>query len=155
MKNLLFIFFIFFSISFVFPQTYHLNVNLKNGTTTTYEVANIVKIDFSDIMTRLEDAKKFASILKSFKLMQNYPNPFNPYTNIPYEIPKMGKVEVNIYDVNGRLIKNLVNENQQPGSYKIIWNGKNEKGIKVSSGLYIYQVKLERTTLSQKMVLLK
>ena len=154
MKKLLFIIFIFLSVSFGRTQTYYLNVNLKDGTKATYEVANISKIDFSGI-TGLEDTEKLQNIVKSFKLMQNYPNPFNPSTTIQYEIPKTGKVEVSIFDINGRLIKNVVNQTQQAGSRRVVWNGQNKSGVKVASGLYVYTVKFENTILSKKMILLK
>ena len=154
MKKLLFIIFIFLSVSFGRTQTYYLNVNLKDGTKATYEVANISKIDFSGI-TGLEDTEKLQNIVKSFKLMQNYPNPFNPSTTIQYEIPKTGKVEVSIFDINGRLIKNVVNQTQQAGSRRVVWNGQNKSGVQVASGLYVYTVKFENTILSKKMILLK
>ena len=154
MKKLLIFFSIFLSISLGRTQTYYLNVNLKDGTKVIYEVANISKIDFSEI-TSLEDADKLSHIVKSFKLMQNYPNPFNPSTTIQYEIPKAGKVEVQIFDITGRLVKNIVSKNQQAGTHKAVWNGKNESGQKVASGFYAYTIKFENAVLSKKMIHLK
>lgn len=154
MKKLLFLLSIFLSSSFVFSQSYYLNVNLKDGTKVTYQVSDISKIDFSDI-TSLEDAKQLAYLAKSFKLLQNYPNPFNPKTTIQYEIPNAGKVEVQIFDITGRLIKTIVSNNQQAGIHKTIWNGENEFGQKIASGFYAYTIKFENTILSKKMILLK
>jgi hypothetical protein len=154
MKRFLFLFSIFLSFSFVFSQTYYLNVNLKDGTKATYEIADIIKIDFSEI-TNVEDLDKLSHIVKSFKLMQNYPNPFNPSTTIQYEIPKKGKVEIQIFDITGRFVKNIVSQNQPSGTHKTVWNGNNESGQEVASGFYVYTVKFENTLLSKKMILLK
>jgi hypothetical protein len=129
-------------------------VNLKDGTKVTYLVSDVSKIDFSEI-TSLEDAEKFSHIVKSFKLLQNYPNPFNPNTTIQYEIPDAGKVEVQIFDITGRLIKTIVSKNQQAGTYKTVWDGNNKSGQKVASGFYAYTIKFENTILSKKMILLK
>jgi rhamnogalacturonan endolyase len=66
-----------------------------------------------------------------FKLYQNYPNPFNPHTTIAFDLPNAVNVTISIYDVSGRLVSNLVNENYQAGSYKITFDGSN-----LASGLY-------------------
>lgn len=154
MKNLAFFIFILLSASFVFSQTYYLNINLKDGTTVSYEVEEVQKIDFSEL-TSLEDMTKMQAIVKAFKLRQNYPNPFNPSTTIMYEIPKQGKVEVSIFDMNGKLIKNMVNRYQTAGSHQIVWQGLNQTGQKVASGFYIYTVKFDNTLSSKKMLLIK
>ena len=154
MKNLAFFMFILLSASFVFSQTYYLNINLKDGTTVSYEVEEVQKIDFSEL-TGLEDMKKMQAIVKAFKLRQNYPNPFNPSTTLMYEIPKRGKVEVNIFDMNGKLIKNMIEREQAAGSHQIVWKGLNQSGQKVASGFYIYTVKFDNTLSSKKMLLIK
>jgi len=154
MKRILILFSIYMTFSIGFSQTYYLNVNLKDGTKVTYQVSDVSKIDFGEI-TSLEDAEKLTRIVKSFKLMQNYPNPFNPSTTIQYEIPKAGKVEVQIFDIGGQLIKNIYSETQKAGSQKVVWNGQNNSGARVASGLYIYTVKFENSVFSKKMILLK
>lgn len=154
MKKLFLFVFIFSSISFVFSQTYYLNINLKDGTKVRYEVEDINKIDFSDI-TGIENAEKMQAIIKSFKLRQNYPNPFNPSTTIEYELPKTGKVEVSIFDMNGRLVKNIVNQSQPAGSHKVVWNGQSRSGQKVASGFYVYMVKFGKSVSAKKMLFIK
>ena len=145
---------LFANLSMVLSQTYYLNVNFKDGTTVRYEIADIDKIDFENV-TRLADAQKLHNVIKSFTLLQNFPNPFNPSTTIRYELQKKGMVEVNIYDVNGRLVNQLVKQNQSVGMHTVVWNGKNLFGDKVASGLYIYAVKFENTLYTKKMILLK
>jgi len=138
----------------VYPQVYNMNVNLADGTQRKYDLTEIGKIDFSGI-TSIEDGQKISSIINSFKLLQNYPNPFNPSTSIEYEIPKSGYVEISIYDLNGRLVKELFQNNQEQGKYKIIWNGVDKANQRVTSGFYIYSIRFDNTILSKKMILIK
>lgn len=154
MKILKYLFFILLNISVIYPEIYNLNVNLKDGTKVIYNVTEISRIDFSGI-TSIEDGQRISNIIKSFKLLQNYPNPFNPSTSIEYEIPKSGGVEISIYDLNGRLVKTLVQENQQQGRHQVIWDGLDKSNQKVVSSFYIYSIKFDNTTLSKKMVLIK
>ena len=91
----------------------------------------------------------------SFQVYQNYPNPFNPTTSLSYQLPDDGKVEVIIYDMMGKLIKNLANEKQSSGQNSIIWNATNNSGNQVSAGLYIYTVKTSNHKQSKKMLLVK
>lgn len=90
-----------------------------------------------------------------FALYQNYPNPLNPETNIKYQIPESGNVELKIFNISGQEIKNLRNENQQAGSYEVHWDGRDHNGQRVSSGIYIYQIKFNNLTQSKKLSVLK
>ena len=75
-------------------------------------------------------------IPSKFRLNQNYPNPFNPSTRISYQIDKTENVKLLIFDINGRLVKELINKEEYVGKYTITWNGKNNSGEKVASGIY-------------------
>jgi FlgD Ig-like domain len=154
MKVILYLLFLLAFISLVYPQSYYLHVNLSNGTRVTYQVAEIRKIDFSNI-TGIEEARKVSLVIQSFRLMQNYPNPFNPSTTIEYEIPQAGEVEVRIFDLNGRLVKTIEKKAQASGTYQVRWDGKNEEGLRVASGLYLYSVQYENAIYSKKMILIK
>lgn len=90
-----------------------------------------------------------------FLLMQNYPNPFNPETTIHYKIPKTSHVRMSIYNILGQELKVLVNEKQMSGEKSVIWNGRDNSGKEVSSGVYIYRFQTENHTYSRKMVLLR
>lgn len=94
--------------------------------------------------------EKIDGIPTSFELSQNYPNPFNPETTINYSINKASNVKLNIYDVLGRLVKELVNENQLPGKYSVKFDGNN-----LSSGVYFYSINSGSTILTKKMLLIK
>lgn len=154
MKGFKYLFFIILNISIAYPQVYNLNVNLNDGTRVIYDLTEIKRIDFSGI-TSIEDGQRISNIIKSFTLSQNYPNPFNPSTSIEYEIPKSGGVKISIYDLNGHLVKTLVQENQQQGKHQVVWDGLDRSNQKVVSGFYIYSIKFDNATLSKKMILIK
>jgi hypothetical protein len=91
-------------------------------------------------------------------LLNNYPNPFNPYTIISFSVPydlTNSFVELKIYDINGRLINTLVSENLPAGNYLTRWEGDNSNGSKVSSGVYIYSIRVGDRAVNKKMTLLK
>ena len=89
-----------------------------------------------------------------FVLEQNYPNPFNSITTISYTLANAGTVTIEIYDVLGKKIRTLFHNKQISGHYSVNWNGKNELGNKVSSGVYFYKIKSETFKETKKMVLL-
>jgi hypothetical protein len=91
----------------------------------------------------------------SHNLFQNYPNPFNPSTIISYSIPNVSFVSLKIYDILGREVKTLVNSEQNTGIYNIQWNGDNNYGSKVSSGIYLYKIEAGNFMMTKKMILLK
>jgi FlgD Ig-like domain len=90
-----------------------------------------------------------------YNISQNYPNPFNPTTTISYQLPTVNDVEVSIYDISGRKIKQWSYQNQIAGAYEITWNGKDMHGNPVPSGVYIYRMVVGEFVESKKMVLLK
>jgi hypothetical protein len=92
---------------------------------------------------------------KRYYLAQNYPNPFNPSTTISYSIPKTSRVIVKIYNILGEEIASLINTTKKPGIHKIEWNGLNNKGEQINSGIYIYQLKVDQKILHKKLILLK
>ena len=94
-------------------------------------------------------------IPEKFEVTQNYPNPFNPSTSIRYSIPTAENVEIIVYDVNGKKISELANNYLNPGTYSITWNGKNDSGINVASGIYYCKIKAGSYTKTNKMILLK
>ncbi len=88
-------------------------------------------------------------------LNQNYPNPFNSSTNIFYSISSGNQLKLNIYDVNGSKIIELSNNYKSAGTYSIGWDGKNERGIKVSAGIYLYSIDVGEFRQNKKMIFLK
>ncbi|MCL5029845.1 MAG: T9SS type A sorting domain-containing protein [Bacteroidetes bacterium] len=94
-------------------------------------------------------------IPKTFKLYQNYPNPFNPSTTIKYELPKPDEVKLIIYDISGKKVTTLANNFQSAGTYSVTWNGKNDFGKDVSSGVYFYSFETSNFSQVNKMLKLK
>jgi len=90
-----------------------------------------------------------ALVPDEYSLNQNYPNPFNGSTTITYDMPENQMIMIRIFDVRGRLIRTLVNEDQNAGFKSVVWDGKNENGEKVSSGVYFYQMHASSSASSQ------
>ncbi|MFC1527967.1 T9SS type A sorting domain-containing protein [Candidatus Neomarinimicrobiota bacterium] len=90
-----------------------------------------------------------------FSLSQNYPNPFNSTTSIIYKLPKVSKVVLTIYDIRGRKVRELINIKESAGYNSIVWDGLDDHGKLVSSGVYIYNLKAGEFSRSQKMLLLR
>ena len=90
------------------------------------------------IVTSVEEIK--TTIPDKFELSQNYPNPFNPSTKFRYALPEGKNVKVTIFDLNGRRVTELVNNYQNAATYEVTWNGKNDSGVQVASGTYIYRI---------------
>lgn len=103
------------------------------------------------------EVKTFAdgSLPARYELQQNYPNPFNPSTIIRYDLPKAAQVVLRIYDLAGHEIRTLVNSKQAAGRKFSHWNGQNDRGQPVSSGVYIYQLQAGDYVVSKKMLLVK
>ena len=96
-----------------------------------------------------------ANIPNSYDLSQNYPNPFNPSTKISYQLGRGEFVKLSIFDLNGNLIKNILNNKVNAGRGHVYWDGKNELGQNVSGGIYLYTIETPSFLKTKKMVLLK
>ncbi len=114
---------------------------------------NYTEIIYSDIVT--SSSEEVTLIPIDFILYQNYPNPFNPSTTIQYELPAYTNVQLKIYDILGNEVRALVNESQQPGRKIYQWDGKDDSGRVVSSGVYFYQLRTKEFLQTKKLMLLK
>jgi hypothetical protein len=90
-----------------------------------------------------------------FALRQNYPNPFNPITTLRYDLPEQTHVNITVYDMLGRKVRTILNQQQDPGYKSIIWDATNDYGKPVSAGIYLYQIQAGKYISTKKMVLLK
>jgi len=88
-----------------------------------------------------------------FALQQNFPNPFNPETTIQYQLARRAPVLLEIFNILGQRVATLVNEVQKAGKYSLVWNGRDQHGNRVASGLYIYRLKADTFVETRKMVL--
>ena len=94
------------------------------------------------------------------QLLPNYPNPFNPETWIPYHLANAGDVVITIYDMRGTVVRRLDLGHQREGYYAsqsraVYWDGRNDMGESVTSGMYFYQLQADNISLLRKMVILK
>ena len=105
----------------------------------------------------------FSYVPEDFSLFQNYPNPFNPVTTLRYDLPENSHVNIMIYDIMGREVRSLVNNQQNAGFKSVLWDATNESGQPVSAGMYLYRISAGDPSTSsghsfhsvKKMVLLK
>jgi hypothetical protein len=103
----------------------------------------------------VEDEDEITQHPSEFELHQNYPNPFNPETRIEYALKKTGHVALRIYNILGEKVKTLLDQDQPAGLYRIDWDGKNDNGKFVSSGLYLYKLEVNGFSQAKRMLLLK
>jgi hypothetical protein len=96
-----------------------------------------------------------ATPASAFTLRQNYPNPFNPRTTIRFTLPSKTRASLRVYDVSGRLVKTLVVGDLKSGPYAFDWDGTDNRGGRVASGVYFYRLKTNERSATRKMVLLR
>jgi len=117
------------------------------------EVATFLQEAAYETVTDIE--REPVNIPLSFELYQNYPNPFNANTIIKYDLQNDAEVVLKIYDILGREVKTLVNGDQTSGSKSVVWDGKDNNGRGVSSGVYFYRIQADNTADCKRLVLLK
>ena len=125
----------------------------ENTGTVTIQLDSIQQISFQSLVTGV--TKQGSTLPKQFAVSQNYPNPFNPSTIINYALPKSSLVTIKIYNVLGQEVKTLVSSELQAGNYSVHWNGDNNIGHSVASGIYIYRVVAGQNVKTMKMIYLK
>ena len=103
----------------------------------------------SNTVTILDDLS-LTNMPTEVSLSPAYPNPFNPSTSLSYTVPQDGNITLSVYDINGRLVENLVNSYQEAGSYNAVWNASN-----ISSGVYFVRLSASSEILTQKVMLIK
>lgn len=96
-----------------------------------------------------------SAVPTEYAMKQNTPNPFNPSTKISYALPEASQVRLVVFNVLGQQVTELVNGTQEAGEYEIIWDGKDQYGASVASGVYFYKISANRYSDTKKMMLLK
>jgi hypothetical protein len=129
-----------------------MTVSKKGDTKDVYALNEVKKVTFTDVqcITGIKDNL----IIKTFNKFKNYPNPFSNATTIELQLNKPASTVIDIYNMQGMLVKELLNSNLSTGIHKINWNGQNSSGNRVTSGLYFYQVKVNNEIYSNKMFLI-
>jgi len=138
----------------------------------TDDKGNVFELSGNDVVEISGDVENMelrkstsVNIPTEFTLSQNYPNPFNPTTTISFSIPvetfdsnvsrRSGGTSLHVYDLTGRLVKTLLNDNIEPGYHSVVWSGTDTHGQSVASGMYLYQLKTDNNIITKKLVLLK
>lgn len=108
-----------------------------------------------DLTTPTSVESRDQGIPRTFALEHNYPNPFNPETTIRYQVAQTANVQIKIYNLMGQVVKTLVDKKQNPGNYKVVWQGDNDQGHSVSSGVYFLKMKAGGFNQTRKMALIR
>ncbi|MDZ7363200.1 MAG: T9SS type A sorting domain-containing protein [candidate division KSB1 bacterium] len=139
-----------------FHGTAHLFVKAGNGKAAAYDTI-AVRVEMpNDILAAIEEQNSKEQIPSDFVLQQNYPNPFNPTTQIRYELPRAVHVSVIIYNSLGREIRRLVDRVQPAGYHHVTWNGRDQRGKPVPSGIYHYRLQVgDEVVATRKMLMAK
>jgi len=115
-----------------------------------------IYLSYTDLTSvGIESPLILSSILRTFHLFKNYPNPFNTQTIITYHLPREQHVSLKVYDVTGRLVTTLVNTDQKPNTYSVRWDGTDEAGRQMASGIYLCQMETKEFRQSIKIILLR
>jgi len=127
----------------VFPVEAH----FSTGPAPKYQSNRLMVLTTLKMLPETDQTANTSTALPtSFKLLQNYPNPFNPETAIEYQLPREALVNFKIYDLNGQEVCCLDNGIKSPGCYMIRWNGRDQEGLVVGSGMYFYFIEMKTTT---------
>jgi hypothetical protein len=124
---------------------------------TDFQITDGILVDLDgkvDMVTSVEIGN-LKPMPKTYALDQNMPNPFNPTTTISYQLPESGPVQIVIYNLLGQKIRTLVNDRMDAGFYTVGWDGADETGRQVASGVYIYRMQSAAFSQTQRMMLLK
>lgn len=111
--------------------------------------------DFAVVEGDITRVKDNRGVPLTYALDQNYPNPFNPETRITYALPKSARVTIEIFNTLGQKVRTLVDVDKPAGSYEIVWDGRNDHGQRVVSGIYFYQLRTAEAKLTRRMLLVR
>ncbi|OGC86718.1 MAG: hypothetical protein A2142_01940 [candidate division Zixibacteria bacterium RBG_16_48_11] len=126
-------------------------VGKQEGITLVTPAAKEIGYEFTD-QSRIEGK---GTLPQTYGLFQNFPNPFNATTQIRYALPEPAEVRLEVFNILGQKVKTLVNEFQTAGNKQVVWEGRNENGDVVSSGVYFYRINAGKYNQVMKMSLLK
>jgi hypothetical protein len=127
-------------------------IQIIKKSTVSYDIK--VVIGELDYVQKMSD-EILENIPSDFSLSQNYPNPFNPVTKLDYNLPLRSSVNISIYNVLGQEIKTLVNGVKEYGYHSVTWNGRDDLGREMSSGVYFVRITSQGFTKTRKMLLVK
>jgi len=119
------------------------------------EVSDLLNFILSDVFDEPVSAEYYETLKSSISLDQNFPNPFNPKTKISFSLPVEQKIELNIFNTKGQMVRQLASEQFLAGQHSVVWNGKDDNNKTVSSGIYFYKINAGEFQATRKMLLIK
>jgi len=122
--------------------------------TDSYATESIQRIEFLFQFSGTDDPIEAAAMIKAIHLFQNQPNPFSPNTEIRFELPQAGKIELQIFSPDGRLVRTLVTGERVAGPHTVRWDGLDAKGNRAAGGVYFYNLSAPGVNESRRMILL-
>jgi hypothetical protein len=137
---------------------------IPSGTNELFSIENNTEFNIKEIQAASVDGYPLAYVIKDgfgellpkgFALYQNHPNPFNPATTISFDLPKATAAELTVYNLLGQEVCRLVSGNLPAGTHTVIWDGRDNSGKAVSSGIYLYNLKAADFSAKMKMIFLK
>jgi Tol biopolymer transport system component len=145
-----------------YPNIYVMNADGSDKIRLTEDISFVQDISWQTTFTQIipqitavtQPLEELAQP-SQYMLSQNFPNPFNPITTIPYLINEPGDVSLSIVNLAGQRVKTIFEGHREPGNYKEQWNGANDSGDLLASGIYLYRLQTENYTETKKMLLIK
>lgn len=132
----------------------HLNISLVRQV-AQLALATIAHLSEGIIVTGIKDYRFLENRLPDDFALRAYPNPFNPIITLEFILDRPGDIELNVYDIRGKLVKNVVKGFFRPGRHQVQWNATDEYGHKMASGSYFYSLKAENKVITKKMLLIR
>ncbi|CAG1772904.1 hypothetical protein BAC2_03221 [uncultured bacterium] len=151
MKHLLLLF--IFGSTCLQAQTYRMHIHMKSGVTATIPLRDVSKVTFTGLTEVRDD--RVLGVVRDLSLLQNFPNPFNPTTTIEYQLPVAGTVQIRMFNLAGQLVRVLDEGYRSAGTHSMVWDGSDEAGRTLASGVYVYQIAFGNDRIAKKLVFLK
>jgi len=149
----------FLAIDWDYPfyADYHRTTDTYNKLDTElgWRITKAMAGALADLTNPTESVTDVPAVPRGASLAQNHPNPFNPQTRIDFSLPHRTGTRIDVYDLAGRRVVTLLQEEMAEGDHHVVWNGQNQDGDPVASGVYVYRLTTPESTLTQRMVLMK
>jgi hypothetical protein len=130
-------------------------IKVKKGSTFLHHSSTSSLPKASPLDDEEETVAEAGAVITDYVLEQNYPNPFNPITKIQFSVLEAGEVQLSIYNLQGQEVRTLVSGQMNPGRHAITWNGRDNSGKVVPSGVYLYKLRVNGFEETRKMTFMK
>ncbi|NQT61704.1 MAG: T9SS type A sorting domain-containing protein, partial [Candidatus Marinimicrobia bacterium] len=126
------------------------------GNQVSSNLSSLNSLEYAEIITPVSVVDENITKLPHTQILsQNYPNPFNPSTTIEYELSKQTRVKLTVFNIRGQAVKTLYDEVNSPGNYDVQWNGMDQQGNQVSTGVYFCRLEAGDYSKTIKMMYMK